>query len=450
MIRLRLDELIRPLSAELSGPAVEFTGVATDSRHVRRGELFVALQGERFDGHRFVQQALDRGAAAVMVSVPIGVSAPVVTVPDTRRALGELARLWRRRSRTRIVAVTGSNGKTTVKEMLAAILQREAPTLATQGNYNNDIGVPLTLFRLGEAHRLAVIEMGANHAGEIAWLAGIAEPDIGLVTNAGPSHLEGFGSLEGVARAKGELFQGLPGWGTAVINADDPHAGLWRDLAAGVAVSDFGMEHHASVVGTETAGGLLTVTTAESSFSLKLPVPGRHNRYNALAALTAARALGVGADRIRRALETFQPVAGRLTPRTGLAGSVLLDDSYNANPASLVAGLEVLVSAARPRWLVLGDMGELGADALELHAYAGHRARELGVDRLFTTGPLSAAASEAFGEGASHFADTDGLIETLRDALEPGVTVLIKGSRSMGMESIVGALQVPEPARGEG
>lgn len=449
MIRFALSDLVTPLQAKLVGPSVTFSGVTTDSRNVPEGSLFVALQGDRFDGHRFVQQALDQGAAAALVARGEGVTGPCLVVGDTLRALGELATLWRHRSRARIAAITGSNGKTTVKEMLTSILSQRAPTLFTQGNLNNEIGVPLTLFRLADAHELAVIEMGANHAGEIARLTAMVEPDVGVVTNAGPSHLEGFGSLDGVARAKGELFRDLPAGATAVINADDPYAPLWLDLAGQRRVVTFALERDADVVAERVDGHAVMVIGAQR-YPLTLPVPGRHNVLNAMAAAATAHALGVAPETIRDGLQAFRPADGRLTRRTGRAGAELLDDTYNANPASLAAGLDVLAEAEAPRWLILGDMGELGADAADLHADAGRKARAAGVTRLLAVGPLSEAAVEAFGAGAEHFPDRDALVASAKRAMTSGVTVLVKGSRSMGMEAVVQALEEPETADGDG
>ncbi|QIT56282.1 UDP-N-acetylmuramoyl-tripeptide--D-alanyl-D-alanine ligase [Aquisalimonas sp. 2447] len=451
MIHCRLDELAAPLGARLSGPSVAFRGVSTDSRSVNPGELFVALEGERFDGHGFLSDAVARGAAAVMVRHGDNIGAPALVVEDTRRALGALARHWRRRCTARIAAITGSNGKTTVKEMLGAILNQVAPTLVTRGNLNNDIGVPLTLFRLAEGDHFAVVEMGANHGGEIATLAAIAEPDVGVVTNAGPSHLEGFGSVDGVARGKGEMFQGLGAGGTAVINADDAYADLWRQLAGGKAIVDFGIDAPAAVSASPASPGQpVRISLPAGTVSVRLPVPGRHNLMNALAAAAAASALGASPEAIRSGLEGVSPVAGRLNRRNGVAGSTVLDDTYNANPASLAAGLEVLATVQGASWLVLGDMGELGTDGAALHAEAGRRARAAGVRRLFAVGPLSAEAATAFGAGAQHFDDQQALIDALRAAVTADVTVLVKGSRSMGMERVVQALEVGDMAGGRG
>lgn len=451
MIRYRLEDLIAPLMARLEGASVAFHGITTDSRQVAPGELFVALEGERFDGHAYAAAALEQGAAAVLVHREPAPARPALVVDDTRRALAELARLWRRRCPARVIGLTGSNGKTTVKQMLAAILERAAPTLATRGNLNNDIGVPLTLARLSGEHRYAVIEMGANHLGEIEALTAIAEPEVGLVTNAGPAHLEGFGGLDGVARGKGELFQGLAADGTAVINADDTYADLWRGMADQRRIVDFGIESPAQIRAqpAPTAEGPVTLDLPDGRVTVQLPVPGRHNLYNALAAAAGATALGIDAATIADGLQGFTPMDGRLSRQGGPAGSVLLDDTYNANPASLAAGLDVLAQSRGTAWLVLGDMGELGEEAASLHADAGDRARRAGIQRLFTLGEVSREATRAFGDGAQHFNDRDTLLQALRDELTAGVTVLVKGSRSMGMERVVRDLRAGGPAGGE-
>lgn len=444
MIRARLSELAPVLDARIQGPDVTIGGVTIDSRRVGAGNLFVALVGPRFDGHDFAAGALSSGAAAALLQHPVDQAVPALLADDTRGALGRLGRWWRQQVNPWVVGVTGSNGKTTVKQMLHAILSRVADTAATEGNLNNDLGVPLTLCRLRHGQRFAVVEMGANHAGEIAQLAAMAQPDVAVVTNAGPSHLEGFGSVEGVAHAKGELFQALPAGGTAVINADDHYAGLWRELAAGRRVIDFGIHHEAAVrAEAPDADGRFRVGTPAGELVMQLRVPGAHNRMNALAATAAALAFEVPLDAIRDGLEGFQPAAGRLQLRPAMRGARVIDDSYNANPLSLAAAVDVLVGASGESWLVLGDMGELGPQAEELHAEAGRNARQRGVQRLFTLGPMSAVAARAFGEGAEHFSDRQRLIDALRKALHPDVTVLVKGSRSMGMERVAAALSEP-------
>ena len=380
---------------------------------------------------------------AALVERPLAIDMPQLVVADTRLALGQLAAAWRRQLQTPLVAVTGSNGKTTVKEMCAAILSRAGSTLATRGNLNNDIGVPLTLLRLSQEHRFGVIEMGANHAGEIAYLTQLAAPQVAIITNAAPAHLEGFGSVEGVARAKGEIFSGLSDNGVAVINADDDYAGLWRELSSGSRTLCFGLAKPADVGARglgDVHGSELEVLTPLGSFHLNLPLAGRHNIMNALAAITAALALNIDFSDIAAGLESLSVVKGRLTMRAGLNGATILDDSYNANPASLHAGLEVLASCRGVRLLALGDMGELGDNAEALHRQAGNDARAMGIDGLYATGRLSRRASEAFGENGHFYEQQQQLVEALLPQLNKEVTVLVKGSRSSRMERVVEAL----------
>ena len=453
MIGMTLSEAAGVLGAEQIGEDVHFAGLSTDTRSLRQGNLFVALQGPSFDGHDYVGQADARGAAAAAVSRPVGGSLPLLRVADTRLALGALAADWRRRFDIPVVAITGSNGKTTVKEMVAAILHRSGRPLVTAGNFNNDIGLPLTLGRLGPEHDYAVLELGANHPGEIAALAAIAAPGIGLVNNAAPAHLEGFGDLEGVARAKGELFERLPADGVAVINADDRFAPLWRQLAGARRVISFGLEKEADVGGrwrSEAGGSRVELCTPAGEAALRLQLAGRHNVMNALAAAAVATALGVTPAQIAAGLAALVPVDGRLQPQPGLRGLHLIDDTYNANPASLQAALEVLAGAAGERWLVLGDMGELGADSARLHRAAGEAARAAGIERLWTLGELAALAAPAFGSGAQAFEDSHALVAALQEAAGPGVTALVKGSRRMRMERVVQALADTRAQVGEG
>ncbi|NIP73393.1 MAG: UDP-N-acetylmuramoyl-tripeptide--D-alanyl-D-alanine ligase [Gammaproteobacteria bacterium] len=438
-----LSEAAAGLGAMRRGKDVQFAGVCTDSRRTELGTLFVALRGARVDGHEFVDQAAARGAAGAMVSRELDTSLPLLKVGDTRRALGGLAALWRRGSAASVVAVTGSNGKTSVKEMLAAILAHCGPVLATRGNLNNDIGLPLTLLELRDPHRYAVVEMGANHFGEIDYLSRIARPDVAVITNAGAAHLEGFGDVAGVARAKAEIFGGMAPGGTAVINADDPQSELWREAAVGLHALTFGLNQRADVSAywqPEGEGGRMELHTSEGDCALRLPLPGVHNIMNALAAAAAGLAAGAGLEEIRRGLEAVRPVRGRLQWRGTLGGVGLLDDTYNANPTSLDAALEVLVATPGEKWLVLGDMAELGGEAEALHEQAGRLARAAGVGRLYAVGSASAAAVDGFGAGARHFTDWRELVEQLRRDWPQRGTVLVKGSRSMHMERVIEAL----------
>lgn len=445
MIRQPLSEASRTLHATLLGEDRIFEGCSTDSRKIDPGALFVALHGPRYDGHDYIDAAAGGGASAAVVDREGDYTLPVLQVSDTHGALGQLAADWRRRYSLPLVAVTGSNGKTTVKEMLRAILSGRGEVLATRGNLNNDIGVPLTLFRLGAEHRYAVIEMGANHAGEISALCAIALPGIAVITQCAPAHLLGFGDVQAVASAKGEIIKALPLNGTAVINHDDEFAGFWKGLADGREVLGFGLQ-----AGAEVTAEAIRSQQQGSSFRLCLPdgrvetgiaLAGRHNILNALAAAASAAALGLGADEIASGLEQVQAVSGRLHYLRGHAGSTLIDDSYNANPGSLEAAIEVLAGHAGERWLVLGDMGELGVAAVELHARAGQQARAAGMERLYALGELSRTAALKFGPGARHFEDCEALNEALLEDLHAGVTVLIKGSRAMHLERCVAALR---------
>ena len=446
MIRMTLSEAARVLEAKYAGRDTGFAGVSTDSRALERDNLFVALRGPHFDGHAFLDQAMQRGAAAALVDRAVETALPNLRVQDTRTGLGRLAAAWRACHTMPLVAVTGSNGKTTVKEMIAAILGQRGPLLVTQGNLNNDIGVPLTLLRLERTHRHAVIEMGANHPGEISYLTRIARPTVALITNAGPAHLEGFGSIEGVAHAKGEIYQGLSMNGIAVINSDDVYAPLWRELADAHRMMTFGLQAPADVRAEwrqESSGSALQLLTPEGATEVKLSLPGRHNVMNALAAAAAALAAGAALSDIKKGLEAMRPVHGRLERTTGIKGAELIDDTYNANPASLQAALDVLAACATRKWLVLGDMGELGEDAAALHEQAGEWARAAGVEALYATGELSRHAARTFGAGFEHFANHAALIAALTGRLERengGVTILVKGSRSAHMEEVVAAL----------
>jgi len=431
------------LEATLLGGDAEFHGVSTDSRSIESGMLFVALKGPNHDGHDHVAAAMSSGAAAVLVEHAVDIALPQLLVADTRLALGRLAAAWRQELATPLIAVTGSNGKTTVKEMCAAVCGRAGTTLATRGNLNNDIGVPLTLLRLTAEHRYGVIEMGANHPEEIAYLTGLTRPEVAIITNAGSAHLEGFGSIEGVAKAKGEIFQGLSDNGVAVINADDTYADLWRGLCSGHRTLTFGLARPADIGARglgDAHGSELEVLTPVGSFHLELPLPGRHNIMNALAAVGAGIALGIDLEQIAAGLTGLTPVAGRLMTRSGVNGATVIDDSYNANPASLHAGLEVLMGCSGQRYLVLGDMGELGEASEALHRQAGSEAKAMGIDGLYATGEMSRHAYEAFGENGFYFEQQQQLIEALLPQLNDQVTLLVKGSRSSHMERVVEAL----------
>ncbi|UJP04591.1 MAG: UDP-N-acetylmuramoyl-tripeptide--D-alanyl-D-alanine ligase [Nitrosomonas sp.] len=460
---MTVREAARILSAECGGADVCFTGVSTDSRTLEPGDLFVALTGERFDGNQFINTARQRGAIAVMVRQDtdvedLSVDLPWIRVQDTRAGLGQLAKHWRSRFTIPLVGVTGSNGKTTVKEMIAAILRQASAqqtmlpvlqtdsVLATEGNLNNDIGVPQMLFRLRTCHRYAVIEMGMNHVGEIAYLAGLANPSVAVITNAGAAHIEGLGSVESVARAKAEIFAGLDAQGTAIINADDRYASLWRDSAAPRHVIDFGLRERAMVSADYQADQLtnrIQLHLPQGTVALTLQAPGVHNVYNAMAAAATATALNIDRSAIVAGLEVFRGVKGRMQKKCGLHHALLIDDTYNANPESVRAALAVLAATRGKKILVLGDMGELGCSAVELHRSIGLDARQAGLDRMLTLGELSAHAAEAFGSGARHFTDIDELLNVTESLMADDVTLLVKGSRFMHMERVVKQLEQP-------
>ncbi len=448
MIRGRLSEIAGPLSGRIAGADVAFTGCGTDTRTLAVGELFVALCGPRYDGHEFVLEAKERGAVAAIVDKPVAASLPLLVVPDTREALGALAALWRARFPIPLCAVTGSNGKTTVKEMLLSILSRAGATAATRGNLNNDIGVPLSLFALDDTHRYAVMEMGANHPGEIARLCRIAEPSVAVVTGCAPAHLEGFGSVEGIARAKGEVYAGLGADGVAVINQDDDFAPLWHRLAGPRRRIGFGLRPgagvtarrappHLKLAGDTALGSRFLLETPRGAAAVHLPLLGTHNVLNACAAAACAQALGISIEHTVGGLESVKAMRGRLTACDGPPGVRVFDDSYNANPGSLQAALEVLAHCRGERWLVLGDMGELGAEGPTLHRDAGRLAKTLGIERLYGLGDLCRESVAGFGPGAKHFSDIESLQTALNADLHAGVHLLVKGSRSMRMERVV-------------
>jgi len=444
-----LSELEQPLAAQLRGGDREFTGVATDSRVAGAGDLFVALVGERFDGHAYLEQARERGAVAALVSAAAAAPLPVLQVEDTQRALGRLGAYNRHLYRGPLVAITGSSGKTTVKNMVQAVLSRAGTTLATEGNFNNEIGVPLTLLRLQPTVEYAVVEMGAARAGDIAWLCELARPTVALLLNAMPAHLQGFGSVEGVAAAKGEIFDGLAAGDTAVINADQPWSRQWRKRAGGATVVDFGLEQPAAVSARDIqnrglAGVAFTVSTPAGDMAMRLELPGVHNVANALAAVAVGLACGVGLTDIRDGLESLQPVAGRLHSTRVPGGATVIDDCYNANPGSVRAAIDMLAACPGRRTLVLGAMRELGERSAALHREMGEYAHTAGIDRLWGAGPELAECVATFGAGGRHFEDRADLVRALPGEFGTEDTVLIKGSRSAGMELVLQAMQAGE------
>jgi UDP-N-acetylmuramoyl-tripeptide--D-alanyl-D-alanine ligase len=440
MIRLHLSDLATALNSKILGRDVVIENIVTDSRKVRYGTLFAALPGSQVDGHDFAASAVEMGAVALLVSHKLELDVPQLVVKDVLLALGRLARLIRDRVNPVVIGITGSNGKTTVKEMLTSILRLQDGVLATRGNYNNELGVPLSLFDLEQNHRFAVLEMGASKTGDIAYLSGIAGPDVGLVTNVGPAHLQGFGDEQGVAEAKGEIYAALPEAGWAIINGDEPWSSAWQKISTAGHTLIFGTKADHDVR-LERKDGRARIITPQGGFDLELPLPGEHNLLNATAAAAVAIALEIPLETIQSGLEAVEPVPGRLNLLRTASGCTVIDDTYNANPASLYSALQVLANLQGTPWLVLGDMKELGQGSRKLHAEVGDAARSLGVSRVFATGEMSEFTVDAFGEGATHFADREALIKALIQELRPGINCLVKGSRSMGMEAVVEAIR---------
>ncbi|MGH8125582.1 MAG: UDP-N-acetylmuramoyl-tripeptide--D-alanyl-D-alanine ligase [Rhodanobacteraceae bacterium] len=444
MLNLRLKEIAVWTRGDLRGADAGVAGVSTDSRTLERGELFVALAGEHHDGHDHVAEVAVRGAAGAIVTRRVEVDLPQIVVGDTLHALGDLASAVRAQRDITVLGITGSNGKTSVKAMTARILAPQGTTHATAGSFNNEVGLPLTLLAMPPDTRFAVLEMGAGKPGDIAYLAAIARPRIGLVNNIGPAHLERMRTLEGIAETKGAMYQALPPDGVAVINADDAFAAYFAGLAGARQILRFGIDAPADVHGAnirlDAQGSDFELVMPRASAKVRLSLPGRHNVANALAAAALAHAAGAGLDAIVAGLQAAEAVDGRLLRRESNAGWALLDDSYNANPGSALAAVAVLALQPGERWLVLGDMGELGPDAPALHMRIGRAAREQGIARLYAVGALAANAADAFGAHAHAFPDQAALIAALHDDLHAGISVLVKGSHSSHMEKVVAAL----------
>ncbi len=464
-MNMMLSEIAGLVQGQLHGNDVEVSSVSIDTRAIKPGELYVAIKGHNFDGNEFVGMAEQAGAAAVLVHKGVTATIPHVVVDDTRLALAELAGAWRKKASVSVgrigsipiatlppslavVGITGSNGKTTVKEMVAAILSVNGNTLFTQGNLNNDIGVPLTLLRLNEQHRYAVIEMGANHPGEIEYTSRYAQADVAIITNVGPAHIEGFGSVDGVAKAKGEIVETLKQDGVAVLNRDDAYFDYWQSVAGTRKIMSFGLDERADVkahsVKTEIINHAFATTfelvTAEGGLTVKLKLAGRHNVVNALAATAACMALGIDLQQIKQGLESVKPVTGRLQPLVSRLGNIVIDDTYNANSASLKAGLDVLAGCEGKHWLVLGAFGELGPDSPRIHEQMGELIKSSGVVRLLAIGSDARNTVKVFGKGAAFFDTPNDLIEALKQELKGDEAILVKGSRAQRMENVVAAL----------
>ncbi|MGG7446341.1 UDP-N-acetylmuramoyl-tripeptide--D-alanyl-D-alanine ligase [Kosakonia oryzendophytica] len=447
MISVTLGQLTGILQGELHGQDVTVDAVTSDTRKLTPGCLFVALKGERFDAHDFADKAKEGGAGALLVSRKLDTDLPQLVVKDTRLAFGELAAWVRQQVPARVVALTGSSGKTSVKEMTAAILSECGNTLYTAGNLNNDIGVPMTLLRLTKAHQYAVIELGANHQGEIAWTVGLTRPEAALVNNLAAAHLEGFGSLAGVAKAKGEIYTGLPDNGIAIMNADNNDWLNWQSIigdrnvwrfSPNAANSDFTATNiHVTSHGTE-----FTLQTPGGSIDVTLPLPGRHNIANALAATALAMAVGASLDAVKKGLANLKAVPGRLFPVQLSENQLLLDDTYNANVGSMTAAAHVLAEMPGYRVMVVGDMAELGDESKACHIQVGEAAKAVGIDKVLSVGTLSQALSSASGVG-EHFNDKAAVVARLKTLIaeQQILTILVKGSRSSAMEEVVRELQ---------
>jgi len=439
---MALDRVSKILNGQLIGESVDFSSVSINTRTLQAGDLYVAIQGDHFDGHEFIDQAVASGATAAIVHKPVITQLPVIKVEDTRKALAQLATAWRQKFNGKVVAITGSNGKTTVKEMVAAIAAKQGDVIATQGNFNNDIGLPLTLLKM-QQEDIAVIEMGANHKGEIANLTNVTRPDVALINNAAQAHLEGFGSLEGVAQAKGEIFEGLSATGIAVINKDDAFCVYWCELATDKKIITFSMQDKTADVYGEwestDEGGCLTVIYQGTEINIHLNLYGLHNAMNALAAISVAYALNIKSEHIVSALNVFIAVKGRLNFHQVNKNFTLIDDTYNANPDSLLAAINVLKKLSGEHWLVLGDMGELN-NTQQVHIDAGKQAKSAGISRLLTLGEASQYAVDAFGCNAKNFKTKEALVKYIYQNQAENLKILIKGSRFMQMEQVVNLL----------
>jgi len=448
VISMRLSEVAHNIDGVLSGMDTVFAGVSIDSRSIHSGNLFVAIKGERMDGHAFLSTVHAKKAAGAIVDTKVNdTDLPQIKVDNTLNAMSKLSNQWRSKFDIPVIAITGSNGKTTVKEMVGSVLGLNAKILATKGNLNNHIGVPLTLFELGDAHKFAVIEMGANHAGEIARLCEITMPTVALITQCAPAHLEGFISEEGVAKAKAEIFSGLSSNGTAIINADDNYAGMWTETAKQHKTLYFGIKNKTGIYAENIRFNKkkgrteFEIQFPETVITISLSLFGEHNVLNSLAAAACCYSVGVPVLQIKQGLENMICVPGRLERIAGLSGSTIFNDTYNANPSSLEAALKVMSGIDGARWLIFGDMGELGAEAENFHRLAGSLSRKYKIERLFTVGELSQLAKEEFGEGGIHFDSVDDLLSHAIDEISADVTVLIKGSRFMRMEQLVDGLR---------
>lgn len=452
MITTTLSWIATKVGGTLEGEDLSVSDVSTDTRTLTDGAVYLALTGANFNGHNFVEQAVNAGASAIVASEPVSANVPVIYVKDTKEALGALGAAVKDEVAPKTVGITGSSGKTTVKEMCAAILERRGAVLATAGNFNNDIGVPLTLLRLTPEHDYAVVEMGANHLGEIAYTTSLVKPDVATIVNAAASHLEGFGSLLGVARAKSEIFKGLGNDGVAIVNADSQFAEFWQGKLKHKKVltfapeqaneADFGADD--IIVGLDGCAAFQLITP-QGEIGIQLTIPGLHNVGNALVAAALCMQVGATLEDVRDGLLSMKQVSGRLNVKMLTDQIRLLDDTYNANVASVNAAIDTLATFSGLRVLVLGDMAELGEKARFYHEEVGRYALENGINYLFTLGVLSQSASSVFGSNGQHFSDVESLMAEMEDRLlseQRDISILVKGSRSSKMERVVNAIEV--------
>ncbi len=445
---MRLSEIANHVKGVSCGEDREISSFSINTRTLKMGDLYIAIKGHNFDGHTFINKAIDAGAIAVLVENKAEIDLPQIIVKDTHLALAELAGAWKAKADVKTIAITGSNGKTTVKEMVAAILRVSDEVLFTKGNLNNEIGVPLTLLQIDEKHKFAVVEMGANHAGEIKYCSRYAKPDVAVITNVGAAHLEGFGDLKGVATAKAEIIQSLDAKGIAVLNRDDEFYDFWQKLAKGRLVLTFGLNQVADISAVDIESEICNNTfvtkfnlvTANEEEAIQLKLAGKHNVINALAAAASCICVGIDLPQIKKGLENLKPVKGRLEPLAGKQGCIVIDDTYNANPDSFKAALDVLMQCGKQPWVVMGALAELGSDSLKIHQELGELIKSMNVVRLLAIGSAAETTSNSFGNGATFFNSQEDLIATLKQELKGEEVLLIKGSRSQKMENVVSAL----------
>lgn len=442
---MKLSDAAKILNGELRGEDAIFYGASTDTRSIQAGQLFFAWKGDKHDAHNFLDSIEAQGAiGAIVERYTPSVNISQIIVKDSQKALGILAKEWKKQWKGTAIALTGSNGKTTLKEMIASILREKGQTLATEGNYNNHVGCPLTVLKLTDQHEYAVLEMGANHFEEIRYLTKIVQPNVAIVNNAGPCHLEGFGNIEGVAKAKGEIFEGLAKDGIAVINADDDYAKYWLDINSEHKIMTFGIRNDADVMAKNIQKQSFELVIHGESIHVNLSLVGVHNILNACAAAAATYSVGATLAEIQQGLENLHCVKGRLEKIQLSPNHILINDAYNGNPASLKAGIDALEGIADHTWLVLGDMRELGDLAVSMHEDCGRYAKFKGFDQLLALGELSQKSAEAFGEGGRHFANHDDIIAVLQKNLQviqnESVAILVKGSNSMKMFIVAEAM----------